>query len=246
MPLLDHFRPPLSPRRRWESFHAAWSTTLMADLNNLILPPGYFAETQVHLGGRVEIDIASFDGVTPPSPAGNAAATATLPAWAPPAAAIRFPATFPDAIEVLVYRAEGGATLAAAIELVSPGNKDRPESRRAFASKCASLLQDGVGLVVVDVVTTRQANLHDELADVLRLGETQRFPDSQALYAAAYRPLRNANGGWIDLWPFTLTLDAPLPVVPLALRDGEVVPVDLERAYVAACLMSGLPGENHG
>jgi hypothetical protein len=25
MPLLDHFRPPLSGSRHWESFHAAWA-----------------------------------------------------------------------------------------------------------------------------------------------------------------------------------------------------------------------------
>ena len=24
MPLLDHFRPPLFPIRRWESFHSRW------------------------------------------------------------------------------------------------------------------------------------------------------------------------------------------------------------------------------
>ena len=31
----------------------------------------------------------------------------------------------------------GGATLVGAIELVSPANKDRPESRRAFVAKTA-------------------------------------------------------------------------------------------------------------
>ena len=25
MPLLDHFHPPLSDERHWESFHAAWA-----------------------------------------------------------------------------------------------------------------------------------------------------------------------------------------------------------------------------
>ena len=42
-----------------------------------------------------------------------------------------------------------GATLVAAIELVSPGNKDRPEARLAFAAKCVSYLTRGVGLIVV-------------------------------------------------------------------------------------------------
>ena len=57
--------------------------------------------------------------------------------------------------------------LAAAIELVSPSNRDRPEARRAFVAKCASYLQRGAGLVIVDVVTDRLANLHEELSAFL-------------------------------------------------------------------------------
>ena len=51
---------------------------------------------------------------------------------------------------------EGGARLVAAIELVSPANKDRAAHRRAFAT-CASHLCQGVGLVIVDIVTSWQA-----------------------------------------------------------------------------------------
>ncbi len=49
MPLLDHFHPPLSSERHWESFHAAWLGSLADDLNRR-LPTGYFAEEQVHAG----------------------------------------------------------------------------------------------------------------------------------------------------------------------------------------------------
>ena len=31
MPVLDHFHPPLSQRRHWESFHSAWATALADD-----------------------------------------------------------------------------------------------------------------------------------------------------------------------------------------------------------------------
>ena len=47
MPLLDHFHPPLSLERHWESFHAAWAGSL-ADALNRRLPGGYFAEEQAH------------------------------------------------------------------------------------------------------------------------------------------------------------------------------------------------------
>jgi hypothetical protein len=73
------------------------------------------------------------------------------------------PAIFPDDFQVQVFSSVAGPTLVAAIELVSPGNKGRAESRRAFAAKAAAYLQRGIGLIVVDIVTTRHANLHDEL-----------------------------------------------------------------------------------
>ena len=58
MPLLDHFHPPLSLERHWESFHAAWSGSL-ADALNHILPECYFAEELTHAGTGVEIDVAT-------------------------------------------------------------------------------------------------------------------------------------------------------------------------------------------
>src|SRR5947209_5831398 len=132
MPLLDHFRPPLSTARNWESFHTAWATEIMRTLNRRILPPGCFAEAHIHVGGRVEIDVPTWQqpetgAVTNGNPGGVAVQT-----WAPPTTALVMPAVFPDEIEVQVFRSSGGATLVAAIELVSPSNKDRPDTRRAL------------------------------------------------------------------------------------------------------------------
>ena len=141
MPLLDHFRPPLSPRRHWESFHVNWAGAIADALNNDLLPEGYFAEEHARLGARVEIDVATFSESDAEKTDQRNGATATLPArtWAPPAAALVIPAAFPDEFEVLVFQSEGGTTLVAAIELVSPANKDRDAHRRAFAVKCAQL-----------------------------------------------------------------------------------------------------------
>ena len=86
------------------------------------------------------------------------------------------PAVFPDEIEVQVIQRSGGPTLVAAIELVSPRNKDRIEARRAFAAKRAGYLQLGIGLLIVDVVTERRANLHDELIQLLGQEDVYRFP----------------------------------------------------------------------
>src|SRR2546423_15620395 len=113
MPLLDHFHPPLSRERSWEHFHARWAAALADALNMGGLPAGYFAEMQVHVGSRVEVDLGTFEErgngpATPPS--GGVATAVASPVWAPPAPALVMPAVFPDELEVLVYDTEGGPT----------------------------------------------------------------------------------------------------------------------------------------
>jgi hypothetical protein len=247
MPLLDHFHPPLKDVRHWEAFHARWAAALADALNLGGLPAGYFAEMQVHVGSRVEVDLGTFEehangpaGGPPASGAGAATAVAS-PIWAPPAPALVMPAVFPDELEVLVYESEGGPTLVAAVELVSPGNKDREETRQAFAAKCASHLQQGIGLVVVDVVTSRQFNLHDQLVRLMGQPETFLLPGAPALYAVSYRPRRRKSADQIEIWPAPLAVGQPLPVLPLPLRGNGCVRLDLEASYTEARQRSRLP-----
>jgi hypothetical protein len=150
------------------------------------------------------------------------------------------PAIFPDEIEVRVLAIGTGATLVGAIEFISPGNKDRPEPRRAFAAKCASYLQQGTGLVIVDVVSERLANLHDELIRLMQLPDDFRFPSQTMLYVVSYRPFRTAESDQVEFWPVPMDLGEPLPVMPLALRGGPTLPVDLEKTYTEACVSSRL------
>jgi hypothetical protein len=118
---------------------------------------------------------------------------------------------------------------------VSPGNKDRPETRRAFAAKCAAYLQAGIGLLIVDIVTDRHANMHDELIDLLRQPEQFAFPSDALLYATSYWPHRLKPGDdRIDIWTAALTLGEALPTMPLALRRGPTLPVELEATYTEA------------
>jgi Protein of unknown function (DUF4058) len=237
MPLQDQFHPPLSRERHWESFHAAWVGAI-ADALNRLLPAGYFAEEQVHAGPSVEIDVATFEGQTAaerPSANGGGAVAVAAPVWSPPAPAASVPAVFADDFEVRVFSSRGGPTLVAAVELVSPGNKDRPEVRRAFAVKCASYLHQGVGLILRDVVTDRRANLHREVLALLDVAGPDLLPAESALYAVAYRPGRRAGRAEIDLWPADLAVAAPLPELPLALHAALSVPVDLESTYTDAC-----------
>src|SRR5437762_458049 len=98
MPLLDHFHPPLSAERRWESFHSSWATRIADALTERWLPPNYIAEENAHLGPSVEIDVATFerDPSTPREQTGSAVATAAPKVWAPPTADGVLPAVFTD------------------------------------------------------------------------------------------------------------------------------------------------------
>src|SRR5262249_22391367 len=126
----------------------------------------------------------------------------------------------------------GGPVLAGAIELVSPANKDRAAHRDAFVSKCASYLQQGVGLVVVDVVTERTANLHQELLTRLQAGDPGA---ADLLYAAAYRPIERDGKPHLDMWYERLAVGAALPTLPLWLRGGICLPVELQATYERTC-----------
>src|SRR5438874_1955143 len=117
MPLLDHFHPPLQGHRHWEGFHGRWAAA-MSDALNEILPKEYFAEFQVTLGTRVEVDVATFteDGVPEAPGSGGAATAVQTRTWAPPTPVAVFPALFPDDFAVHVFSSEAGPTLVAAIE----------------------------------------------------------------------------------------------------------------------------------
>ncbi len=237
MPLLDHFHPPLGERRPWESFHATWCSALADHLNRDLLPPSYIALEQVSRGASIEIDIGTYvDDVGEAKADGNGGtAMLTKTVWTPTAVPLVLPAEFPERFAVEIHASEGDRTLVGAIELVSPGNKDRAGKRRLFASKCAGYLARGVGLVIVDVVTSRGGNLHNEMVQMLELDAAFRLDPAMTLYAVAYRPLRQDDRAWIDAWPTRLAVSERLPDVPLSLAADFCIRVNLEAAYQEAC-----------
>jgi hypothetical protein len=243
MPLLDHFHPPLYPYHHWESFHSNWATRL-ADAIAAVLPPEFQVEEHTHAGTGFEIDVAAFEGPSAPDDegdAGPALATRVAPVYAPPLPDRIIAAAFPETFEVRVFSMTEGLTLVAVIELLSPGNKDRSAERRAFATKCASYLAQGVSLILIDIVTNRHANLHNEMMNLMAAAPATAFPDEVSLYAVAYRPLRRDQQEEIDLWMRPLALGALLPTLPLRLTGDLVIPVDFEATYQEACRRRRLP-----
>src|SRR4051794_15632927 len=166
MPLRDHFRPPLDNVASWEEFHGGWPMVIVQHLRRK-LPAGYVAAPRVHAGSQVVIDVAAYEKETHPptfDPGDGDGGTATT-VWAPAAPTVTVETELPnyDEYEVRVYDTRRNRRLVAAIEIVSPANKDRPEHRNAFIAKCAGLLQKGVAVSLVDLVTVRHFNLYADL-----------------------------------------------------------------------------------
>jgi hypothetical protein len=237
MPLRDHFRAPVSPRWPWASIHSQWASTITEQLNSTPLPPQYFAVPRVHLGGQAQVDVGTLhdEAGELQVEAGNGAVATAV--WAPPRPPVVVPVEFTDqdVFEIQVRNETEGLRLVAAIELVSPANKDRPASCEAFAIKCAAYLQADVSLVVVDVVTERQESLHAELLRLLRLDNEPAAVVPAALYAVAYRAAGTGPRQRLELWPEALALGAPLPLLPLWIAPDLAVPLDLEASYTMAC-----------
>jgi hypothetical protein len=232
MALQDHFHDPLRGRRHWQGFHHSWATLIALDLNRR-LPERYFAEPSVQFG--IEIDVSTWEEAREPATAARGeSGGGARRGWTPPAPTRTVPFTLvTDAVEVHVFDTQEGPVLVGAVELVSPANKDRPETREAFVAKCKALLQAGLGLVLVDIVTERKANLHADL-----LGGQ---PESD-LYAIAYRPVGHEDRSSLEIWSEALAVGSPLPTLPLWLRGGPCMPLDLESTYEQARVGMRLPG----
>jgi Protein of unknown function (DUF4058) len=233
MPLLDHFHAPLYPLFHWESFHSHWASILTNQLNGGCLPPEYVAAPHVKMGTEVEIDVGTLELY---GGGENRGGTATA-VYTPPPPALSIPITFPalDLFEILI-RPEGSARLAAAIEFVSPANKDRPANRKAFAVKCASYLQEGAALIVVDIVTNRSGFLPQDVLELLAEQATARLPCLDTLYAFACRAVASkAKPTALEAWSERLELGKPLPTLPLWLATDCAIGVPFEDSYAETC-----------
>ena len=234
MPLLDHFHPPLSLERPWEGIHSTWASTIATQLNQDQLPAEYFAMPLVTLGGGVQVDGGTFQTSEQPENSNGGVVTQICAPPQPPLSAVVDFVSL-DVYEVRVMQQIGGPKLRSAIELVSPANKDRASHRRAFAIKCASYLQQGVAVIIVDVVTERTANLHAALADILGLAHPLAWCSPSQLYVVAYRPTQAADAQRLEVWPEALAVGAVLPTMPLWLSETLCLPLALEESYQATC-----------
>jgi hypothetical protein len=223
MPLRDHFHAPLDNLTSWDMFHGGWPMVIVQHLARR-LPRRYVAGPHVPCDDCLEID-TDRDSEAPTAIWVPAQPTVSLSTGLPAA----------DVYEVRVYDSKRGRRLVAAIEIVSPANKDRPEHRGAFVGKCAALLQQQVSVTIIDLVTNRHFNLYAELLNLIGQTDPSLGAEPPPLYAVACRTTQRGGAWFLETWTHSLTLGQPLPTLPLWLADNLAIPLELEESYEETC-----------
>ncbi len=235
MPLRDHFRSPVNDKHRWDAVHGQWPGELVRTLFDLI-PDDFVAEPTVHHGSPFEVDISMIESDDREEGTGKAIGGTTTVAVAAPTVTIPTDLTELDEYEIEIYDMSRERRLVAAIEIVSPANKDRPGKRDAFLAKVGALLRQEVCVSIVDIVTIPKASLYAELlARVDRFGERPSEP-SPPPHAATFRMRENSKGRpLLDAWYVPMALGEPLPSIPLWLSPDMRIELPLEPSYQEVC-----------
>ena len=127
--------------------------------------------------------------------------------------------------------------LVAAIELVSPCNKERREAQEGYSSRYLGYLRQGVHLLLVDLLPRP---IGFSFLHVLRAALGLAIPDTPAPFAVSFRvgdpiPNGNAESPVIAVWRRALQPGQPLPTLPLTLTSRQQILMDLEPTYRSAC-----------
>jgi hypothetical protein len=121
----------------------------------------------------------------------------------------------------------------AAVELISPRNKDRPSARGVYLARYLGHLQEGAHLLLVDV---HRRPLGFSFADALARELQITQPPCPPPLAVSYRvgEPAPAGGRFLAIWRRPLAVGQPLPTLPLPLGLSLAIPVDLEQTYNTA------------
>jgi hypothetical protein len=132
--------------------------------------------------------------------------------------------------------------LIAAIELVSPRNKDRADAKETYTNRYLGYLRLGVHLMLVDVLPRPK---RFSFSDAITRGLGLELPALPPPFAATYRvgeviPVGDDMGNLVAVWRRSLQVGQPLPALPLPLSVHDAVVIDLEATYHRAAKMAYL------
>lgn len=211
----------------WEGVHQVWGVELLYAIKPL-LPPAYRA----YIGTTPTFAIGGPDTGRPDLgvrdwPQRDSTAIVAANADPEPDEEIAVAALAAADTALLVERS---GRLVAAVELVSPRNKDRDSAQAAYTAAYAGYLLRGVHLLLVDVHRRPAAfSFADQIARALGMTASPlAAPQAIGFRVGGPTPDR---GRFLAVWRRSLAVGASLPAMRLPLSAEESILVDLEATY---------------
>jgi hypothetical protein len=215
--------------RGWDSVHQLWINALLYWVQER-LPPGYRA----YLGSVPGVTIAAEPGRPDVGirawQSREEDTTASLDESPEPdfqAVALLHPE---PPLAIHVFRS---GQLVAAIEIVSPRNKDRPSSREFYRNRYVGYLWAGVHLMLIDV---HRRPLGYSFVEAIASEVQCQFPAGLPPQVMSWSAggTTPEGGQFLDGWYRCLAAGEPLPTLPLALTSERSISIDLEHTYTEA------------
>jgi hypothetical protein len=228
----------------FHAFHVAWLPALQKALNGGLLPTGYYALAEQHVGRSIPDLLtlhASDAGVDMPHDRELPPDTGGTDLMLEPPK-VRSRHTINPSLAAkrrsLAIRHVSGHRLVALLEIVSPANKDRAASVDDFAAKVVSAIDMGIHVLVVDLLPSGKfdpSGMPGVIRQVLEdSDEPTGSPSNEPLSIASY-----VAGPRVEVFLEFLAVGKPLPIMPLFLRPDRYINIPLEATYQEA--YSGLP-----
>lgn len=215
-------------------FHHDWIAAIARALNDGRMPEGYYAlAEQVAEGPKpdlIALEARRSDDVPYPPGAIDDRALAVLEH--PPK--VRFTDEqerdiYAESADRVAIRHASGDRVVAYIEIVSPGNKHTPYAMQKFVEKLNEALDQGIHLLVVDILPPGKHDprgVHAALWE-LRSGESHGVTAEEPLGFSAYR-VDEVPRGYFE----RIAVGQPLPDMPVFLTPLHYVNVPLEQTYL--------------
>jgi hypothetical protein len=220
-------------------FHLVWLARLSEALNP-ILPRGYYALAEQHLG-RKQGDVLALHASDPdrqPEPPQPPEGGGLAVAEAPPKVSHVLTASSGTrgGRRTLTIRHVTGHRIVALVELISPSNKNGADGLREFVDKVVAALESKIHVVLLDLFPPGRHDPNGVHAVVWRQVDAEEYelPSDKPLTLVSY-----AAGPPTVAYLEHLAVGDPLRDMPLFLTDERYVYLPLASTYEAA--FAGLP-----
>lgn len=228
MPIHDWTRVPSG---LFHDFHQTWTIHLKTALNAGRLPKGLSALVEQKSGPR-EADVLTVETtrMVPPSATGEAKGLLVMDRPVTSIVRTTTRAIYASLANRVVVRHHLGR-IVAAIEIVSPGNKDSRAALRDFVDKTVDFLRQGIHLLIVDLFPPSRRDpfgIHKAIWDEI-IEEDFAFPEGKDRLLVSYE-----SGDMRTAFAEPVGVGEVLRDMPLFLAAGMHVPVPLESTYQGA------------